>query len=189
MTLGEKLSRLRKEHNYTQEQIADILDVSRQAVSKWESDSAYPETENLIKLSKLFDCSLDYLLKDEVEGPKREKAEEASVNALFHYEKKSKKTLFGLPLFHINVGYGKGAKGIIAIGLVSYGFISIGLFSVGILSIGLFAIGLSALGLISLGVFSLGAVATGIFALGAVSIGIFSMGVLPVGVFTLGGSR
>ena len=66
MTLGEKLSKLRKEYNYTQEQLADILGVSRQSISKWESDIAYPETEKLIELEKLFECSMDYLLKDEV---------------------------------------------------------------------------------------------------------------------------
>ena len=67
MTLGDKLSRLRKENNYTQEQFADILEVSRQTVSKWESDIAYPETDKLIRISTLYHCSLDYLLKDTVE--------------------------------------------------------------------------------------------------------------------------
>ena len=66
MTLGEKLSKLRKESNYTQEQLADILGVSRQSISKWESDIAYPETDKLIALGKLFECSMDYLLKEEI---------------------------------------------------------------------------------------------------------------------------
>ena len=66
MTLGEKLSKLRKEYNYTQAQLAYILGVSRQSISKWESDIAYPETEKLIELGKIFECSMDYLLKDEV---------------------------------------------------------------------------------------------------------------------------
>ena len=66
MTLGEKLSKLRKEYNYTQEQLADILGVSRQSISKWESDIAYPETDKLIELGKLFDCSMEYLLKEDV---------------------------------------------------------------------------------------------------------------------------
>lgn len=66
MTLGEKIVKQRKELNYTQEQLADILGVSRQSISKWESDIAYPETEKLIELGKLFDCSMDYLLKEEV---------------------------------------------------------------------------------------------------------------------------
>lgn len=66
MTLGEKITKQRKELNYTQEQLADILGVSRQSISKWESDISYPETEKLIELGKLFDCSMDYLLKEEV---------------------------------------------------------------------------------------------------------------------------
>ena len=66
MTLGEKIAKQRKELNYTQEQLADILGVSRQSISKWESDIAYPETEKLIELGKLFECSMDYLLKDDV---------------------------------------------------------------------------------------------------------------------------
>jgi transcriptional regulator with XRE-family HTH domain len=68
MTLGYKLAKLRKEHNYTQEQLAAVLGVSRQSVSKWESDLAYPETDKLIRLSELFDCSLDYLLKGAEDG-------------------------------------------------------------------------------------------------------------------------
>lgn len=65
MTIGEKLAKLRKEQNYTQEQLAQILNVSRQSISKWESDIAYPETAKLIQLSELYNCSLDYLMKDE----------------------------------------------------------------------------------------------------------------------------
>lgn len=67
MTIGEKLTKLRKEKNLTQEQFAEILHVSRQSVSKWEHNTAYPDTEKLIRISKLFECSLDYLLKDEIE--------------------------------------------------------------------------------------------------------------------------
>ena len=66
MTLGEKIAKQRKELNYTQEQLADILGVSRQSISKCESDIAYPETDKLIELGKLFDCSMDYLLKEDV---------------------------------------------------------------------------------------------------------------------------
>ena len=66
MTLGEKIAKQRKELNYTQEQLADILGVSRQSISKWESDIAYPETDKLIKMGKLFDCSMDYLLNEDI---------------------------------------------------------------------------------------------------------------------------
>lgn len=65
MTFGDKLSKLRKENNYTQEQLADVLGVSRQAISKWESDVTYPETDKLIRICKLFQCSTDYLLIDD----------------------------------------------------------------------------------------------------------------------------
>lgn len=66
MTLGEKIAKQRKELNFTQEQLADILGVSRQSISKWETDIAYPETDKLIELGKVFDCSMDYLLKESV---------------------------------------------------------------------------------------------------------------------------
>ena len=64
MTTGEKIAKLRKEYNYTQESLGDELGVTRQAVSKWESDNTFPETEKLILLSKLFNCSIDYLLSN-----------------------------------------------------------------------------------------------------------------------------
>ena len=67
MTLGDKLSKLRKENNYTQEQLADVLGVSRQAISKWESNITYPETDKLVRMCKLFHCTTDYLLLDEDE--------------------------------------------------------------------------------------------------------------------------
>ena len=71
MTTGEKIAMLRKKKDLTQEQLAEILKVSRQSVSRWEMDVAFPETEKLIKLSKLLDCSIDFLLSEEnVEGQK-----------------------------------------------------------------------------------------------------------------------
>ncbi len=67
MTIGEKITKIRKENNLTQEQLAELMHISRQSVSKWELDAVYPDTEKLIRFSKLFSCSLDYLLKDEIE--------------------------------------------------------------------------------------------------------------------------
>lgn len=66
MTLGEKITKQRKELNYTQEQLANILNVSRQTISKWELDIAYPKTDKLIDICKIFNCSMNYLLKEEV---------------------------------------------------------------------------------------------------------------------------
>ena len=54
MKFCDKLQKIRKENNVTQEQLADKLNVSRQAVSKWESGTAYPDTEKLIQISKIF---------------------------------------------------------------------------------------------------------------------------------------
>ena len=62
MKFCDKLQKIRKEHNITQEVLADKLNVSRQAVSKWESGQAYPDTEKLIQISKIFDVSLDELI-------------------------------------------------------------------------------------------------------------------------------
>ena len=67
MEFNEKLQKIRKEHNITQESLADKLNVSRQAVSKWESGGAYPDTEKLIQISKLFNISLDELINDNPE--------------------------------------------------------------------------------------------------------------------------
>ncbi|MGN0812823.1 MAG: helix-turn-helix domain-containing protein [Candidatus Coproplasma sp.] len=64
MTTGEKIYSLRKEARITQEEFAEKLEVSRQAVSKWESDLSYPETEKLIKIAQMFGVTCDYLLND-----------------------------------------------------------------------------------------------------------------------------
>lgn len=66
MKFSEKLQKLRKENKLSQEQLADMLDVSRQAVSKWESGQTYPEMDKLLALCKIFKCSLDDLTNDEV---------------------------------------------------------------------------------------------------------------------------
>lgn len=64
MTFGEKIQKLRKEAGLSQEEFSYQL-VSRQAVSKWERDNGYPETEKIVRMSRLFNVSLDYLLNDD----------------------------------------------------------------------------------------------------------------------------
>lgn len=68
MTFGEKLQKLRKEKGWSQEQLATQISVSRQALSKWELGTAIPDTENALRISKLFGVSIDYLLKDAYES-------------------------------------------------------------------------------------------------------------------------
>ena len=65
MTFGEKIQKLRKEAGLSQEELSYQLNVSRQAISKWERDNGYPETEKIVRMSKLFNVSLDYLLNEE----------------------------------------------------------------------------------------------------------------------------
>ena len=68
MTTGEKILTARKKQGLTQEQLAQNLGVSRQAVSRWELDEALPESSNLLPLSKALGCSIDWLL-DPAQGP------------------------------------------------------------------------------------------------------------------------
>ena len=62
MSFGENLRNVRKKKNITQEDLAEILGVSRQAISKWESDNGYPETEKLLVISEVLNISIDSLL-------------------------------------------------------------------------------------------------------------------------------
>lgn len=64
MKFGEKLYRLRKKHDFSQEVLAEKLNTSRQAISKWENDQGFPETEKLIMLGNIFNVSIDYLLTE-----------------------------------------------------------------------------------------------------------------------------
>lgn len=65
MTLGQKIQTQRKEIGLSQEELAEQLGVSRQAVSRWENDNGYPEMEKMIRLSQIYHVSLDYLAGNE----------------------------------------------------------------------------------------------------------------------------
>lgn len=65
MNLSEKIYQLRKEKGLSQEGLAEKLGTTRQAVSKWENNQGYPETEKLLQLSNIFEVSIDFLLKDD----------------------------------------------------------------------------------------------------------------------------
>ena len=68
MKLSDKLIELRKEKGWSQEDIAERLDVSRQAISRWENGTALPDAQNILRISKLFNISSDFLLNDEYEN-------------------------------------------------------------------------------------------------------------------------
>ena len=69
MNFNEKLIELRKKNGLSQEELGSKLNVSRQAITKWETDAGLPDTENLKELSRIFEISIDYLLDNNNELP------------------------------------------------------------------------------------------------------------------------
>ncbi len=72
MNFAENLQNLRKKKNMTQDELAEKLQLSRQAVSKWESGSGYPETEKIISICEIFDCSMDELVRGKITLDKKD---------------------------------------------------------------------------------------------------------------------
>lgn len=242
MTLGEKIYSLRVKNGLSQEAFGEKLGVSRQSVSKWETDQSVPELDKIVMISELFTVTTDYLLKESAAEPasgqwkgttaaggpgqwngastaaggsgqwngvstaaegsgqwtKASGAEQASdvwgessdteqdayecrgravVKRGFSYEYKSKRSWRGMPLVHVNIGFGRSAKGVIAIGLAAKGIVAIGL----LLSAGIVAIGGIALGDFAIGVVAMGAFCVGIFSMGALAVGQFSFGAIAIG--------
>lgn len=252
MTLGEKIYSLRVKNGLSQEAFGEKLGVSRQSVSKWETDQSVPELDKIVMISELFTVTTDYLLKESVAEPasgqwkgttaaggtgqwngastaaegagqwngtpraaegsgqwkKASGAEQASdvwgessyteqdayecrgravVKRGFSYEYKSKRSWRGMPLVHVNIGFGRSAKGVIAIGLAAKGIVAIGLAGLGVITLAPVGIGLLlSAGIVAIGGIALGDFAIGVVAMGAFCVGIFSMGALAVGQFSFG---
>lgn len=96
MSFSEKLQRLRKNKNISQEELAEIMNVSRQAVSKWESGQSIPDIDKLVEISNYFNVSVDNLLKDEKEIIQKDLLETKEVktsNNLFN--SKAKRMILG----------------------------------------------------------------------------------------------
>lgn len=83
MTMAERLQRLRKEHHFSQEQLAERLQVSRQAVSKWENGQTDPDLDNIIAMSNLYEVTTDYILIGKERVPKEKEQKEGSERAGF----------------------------------------------------------------------------------------------------------
>ncbi len=204
-----RLYRLRRERGISQEELAVIVGVSRQAVQKWESGASRPDMDNLTALSGYFGVSLDYLVLGTGErtvprweaAPERDPWErdgESRTSAggeEFHpgewcYEYKSEATLFGLPLVHVNFGAGRGhkARGIVAMGNSAVGLVAVGYAAVGLVSAGLVSVGLLAFGCLVAGIAAFGAAAVGaLLACGGVAVGWYALGGVAVGTYALGG--
>lgn len=208
MNLGSNIYNLRKKNGITQEQLADMVDVTRQTISNWESDKTYPNPAQLKLLAQSLNTCVDRLIDDNLtdnntsfdnENPAysdiRSNAKPdftSSKRFRDGYEYKSSTSINGVPLIHINVGCRlddlRKAKGIIAIGNAAVGILAIGNISLGIISIGCLGFGIISIGALIVGLLAaLGAVAIGSFACGGIAIGLFAIGGVAVGFYSLGG--
>lgn len=214
MTFGEKLSLERRTRGMSQEQLADSLGVTRQSVSKWESNSSVPELAKLIQLSELFAVSVDYLVKDGMErdffgryaGAAGEVRESAASDCnteldtrkiaeavddmnryLKGYSYTSKTKLFGIPLVSIRLTrHGRLTKDSVAKGIIAIGNVAVGVISIGAYSLGLLSLGIISAGLLALGILALGVAAFGVVAVGLLALGVSVIGVYAGGMAALG---
>lgn len=207
MKFADKLVILRKKAGCSQEQLAGLLGVSRQSVSKWEADAAMPELSKLITISDIFHVSVDCLVRRERELEEEtgkdgagNQAKEASREEIGRkldeltqmiqgprgYCYVSSRRINGIPLVHIHVNPGSwiriggrsmGQPGV-AKGIIAIGDFSVGVISFGCISAGIFSLGVLSVGCISLGVVSLGLLSGGITSMGLLSAGISSIGIL-----------
>ena len=174
------------------EELANLLGVTRQAVQKWEAGTSRPDMDNLTSLADYFKVSLDFLVMGKEAAPQ---PAPTIVNNYYtdqpgrwHYEYKSKHTLLGLPLVHVNLGRNGWARGIIAIGSIATGIVALGGVTFGLLTLGCVSIGLLlALGAVSVGALSIGGVALGLLAWGGVALGWLAVGGISLGVYAAGG--
>lgn len=88
MTLGEKILELRRKNGVSQDVLAERLDVSRQAVSKWERDEAVPETEKIVKLAQVLGVTTDYLLLDKAPEPGPRQAPQQAPPQMSFFERR-----------------------------------------------------------------------------------------------------
>lgn len=92
MDLAERLQEMRKEAGYSQEKLAEMLGISRQALSKWENGQANPDVNNIKKLCEIYDKSSDYILFGKEKTP-----EIVYQEKIVYKEKKGLKKLYDLP--------------------------------------------------------------------------------------------
>jgi len=104
VVFGDKLFKLRKEKGFSQETLAEKLNTSRQAISKWENGQGFPETEKLLMIGNIFGVSIDYLLKDSVETSEKKEegyyvSREMAEGFLLSTQKTAKHIALGFSLF------------------------------------------------------------------------------------------
>ena len=211
MSIGERLYEHRKKHGYSQEEIADKLEVSRQTVSKWENNMTTPELSKAVELCKIYGTTVESLMRetDELkenfynsnkldgENNNQDMSNNSEANSkcsktIVHEHRylkgscqyTSKAKIGKIPLIHVNIGIfpdKKKGNGI-AKGIIAIGNVSVGVISIGFLPIGLISIGLLALGILG----AIGTVAVGLYSFGAVAFGMMSFGAISIGYMSVG---
>lgn len=209
MTLGEKIYRLRTEKGLSQEALGEALKVSRQSVSKWETDQSVPELDKLVAISEFFHVTTDYLLKEEEAGNVVSDMYSAENRILEGYAKESisgydvsgmdgEAAIIHSDLYRYRRPHYeyKSKKMIGKLPLVhinvgpglyrAKGVIAIGNIASGGIAVGFLAMGGIALGLLSVGLLALATVAVGLLAFGSLAVGVISFGAMSVGIFSMG---
>ena len=204
MEFQETLYTLRKRQGLSQEELANIVGVSRQAVQKWEAGTARPDLDNLMAIAQFFGVTPDELVgfTEKPTSPAQngyysnrppapgEGAAAYYIPCRWHYEYISRQTFLGLPLVHIHFADRGMARavGIVAIGNMAVGLISIGGVSIGLVSLGGVALGLLGLGGVAVGGLVWGGIAAGVIAVGGCALGrLAAFGGLAVGNVAVGG--
>ena len=107
MNISEKIQILRRDKEWSQDELAEKLNVSRQSVSKWESGKALPDSEKILAMANLFDVSTDFLLKDEQEpvfvDDEKEQTKDKTDGALTENTEKKKHKFSGKKIVAIVV--------------------------------------------------------------------------------------
>lgn len=125
MDTGKKISLCRKEAGLSQEALADKLGISRQAVSRWETGEALPDTVKIVQLARLFNVSCDYLLMEEVEDSKPVDTESRQSTERNHIKRKQE-------IFRIVLGIVSVLLGLWIIVRAFRGWYTIQLFIIGV---------------------------------------------------------
>lgn len=200
LQFSENFQNLRKEKGLSQEELGEMLSVSRQTISKWEKGTAYPDMLNLMTISQFFSVTTDELISgkkeeipvEEVEESEKEESsiptESGSSESSFHLEYESRLKIKNLPLVHINCGFGGyKAKGVIAVGNFATGIFSVGLIAKGLISIGVLSLGLLAFGVLALGLVSVCCIGAGIIAIAGIGVGVMNLSGVGFGVVSVAG--
>lgn len=206
MRFCDKLLSLRKMKRYSQEQLADLLGISRQSVSKWESGQAMPELGKIIQISNLFSVPVDDLVRDERELVRESVQDIAFVKPTYSQEpalkmenvaseEEIRKNILEMKdtiqqiSKSVNAPAGFEYKSRVSIFGIPLVHIHFGkLFHVGVFPYNnaCVAKGIFAAGDLAVGVVSFGAASFGIISLGGAAIGLLSVGIVAVGGLALG---